>query len=187
MTIESTVPQLTAEELRNGFDYLNRTRDELIEIVADLSEAQWTFKPAAGRWSAGENVEHLGIVEGLFLKGVAAVFGQAPRYDEAERVRVADMEIVAMGVNRGTRISAPERLAPSGTMRPQTAVARLLLAREHTREFLSTTPELRERYREHPVVGPIDGYQWVLLVAAHTERHRLQIAELKSDPRFPQQ
>jgi hypothetical protein len=31
----------------------------------------------------------------------------------------------------------------------------------------------------------MDGYQWVLATAAHTERHTKQILEVKSDPNFP--
>jgi hypothetical protein len=31
----------------------------------------------------------------------------------------------------------------------------------------------------------MDGYQWVLGAAAHTERHTKQILEVKADPNFP--
>ena len=183
MTIKSTVRPLTAAELQRASEYLKQTRDELIDTVADLSEAQWMFKPSSDRWSVGENVEHLGIVEGMFLNNVAPAFANAPVLET--HAPLPDADVIAMGKNRGTKLAAPERLFPSGTMRPQLAAARLLVVRERTREFLEAGPYLRERSLPHPVVGMIDGYQWVLLVAAHTERHRQQILELKSDPQFP--
>jgi hypothetical protein len=31
----------------------------------------------------------------------------------------------------------------------------------------------------------MDAYQWLLLLAAHTERHTAQIEEIKADPKFP--
>jgi hypothetical protein len=31
----------------------------------------------------------------------------------------------------------------------------------------------------------MDGYQWILAVAAHSARHTQQILEVKADPKFP--
>jgi hypothetical protein len=31
----------------------------------------------------------------------------------------------------------------------------------------------------------LDGYEWVLFVAGHSERHTKQINEVKADPNFP--
>jgi hypothetical protein len=31
----------------------------------------------------------------------------------------------------------------------------------------------------------LDAYEWVLLIAAHSERHTKQINEVKTDPNFP--
>jgi hypothetical protein len=38
---------------------------------------------------------------------------------------------------------------------------------------------------DHPVLGPLDGYEWILAAAAHSERHTKQILEVKADPNFP--
>jgi hypothetical protein len=37
----------------------------------------------------------------------------------------------------------------------------------------------------HRAAGLLDGYQWILLMAGHTERHVLQIEEVKRQPGFP--
>jgi hypothetical protein len=35
--------------------------------------------------------------------------------------------------------------------------------------------------------GPkVDAYEWVLFVAAHSQRHTKQIDEIKADPNFPE-
>ena len=31
----------------------------------------------------------------------------------------------------------------------------------------------------------LDGYEWLLYIAAHSERHTKQIDEVKADPHFP--
>jgi hypothetical protein len=51
--------------------------------------------------------------------------------------------------------------------------------------ILQSTPDLRAHVVAHPALGPLDGYQWILTVAAHTERHTKQILEVKADTRFP--
>ena len=40
-----------------------------------------------------------------------------------------------------------------------------------------TSEPLRDRFAPHPFAGMIDGYQWVLFLAAHTDRHAAQIEE----------
>jgi hypothetical protein len=40
--------------------------------------------------------------------------------------------------------------------------------------------------RTAPVLGPLDAYQWILLISAHSERHTKQIEEVKADPNFPE-
>ena len=37
----------------------------------------------------------------------------------------------------------------------------------------------------HPLGQPLDAYEWLLFVAAHSERHTKQILEVKADPNFP--
>jgi hypothetical protein len=37
------------------------------------------------------------------------------------------------------------------------------------------------------MLGPLDAYQWILLISAHSERHTKQIEEVKADPNFPKE
>ena len=39
----------------------------------------------------------------------------------------------------------------------------------------------------HPVLGPLDAYQWILRISAHSESHTKQIEEVKADPSFPKE
>jgi hypothetical protein len=63
---------------------------------------------------------------------------------------------------------------------------RFAAARAQTTDFLQSPDlDLRQHIISHPVTGPIDAHQWVLLIAAHTERHLSQLLEVKADPSFP--
>jgi hypothetical protein len=43
--------------------HLTVSRERLLGLVQGLSAEQWTFHPAAGRWSVGDCVEHVTRVE----------------------------------------------------------------------------------------------------------------------------
>ena len=58
--------------------------------------------------------------------------------------------------------------------------------RQRTIGFAEATfAELRACAFQHPFLGPLDCYQWLLFLAAHCERHVRQMEEVKSDPAFP--
>ncbi len=38
---------------------------------------------------------------------------------------------------------------------------------------------------DSPLGKKLDAYEWVLFIAAHSERHTKQILEVKADPNFP--
>jgi len=60
------------------------------------------------------------------------------------------------------------------------AVDAFLAARERTLEFAKTTQEdLRSHFAPHTVLGPLDGFQWLMGNARHVETHSTHIRELK--------
>jgi hypothetical protein len=59
--------------------------------------------------------------------------------------------------------------------------------RATTEDFLNKTPDLREHAIDSPFGKKLDGYEWVLFIAGHSDRHTKQILEVKSNPNFPKQ
>ena len=45
--------------------------------------------------------------------------------------------------------------------------------------------DLRAFAGPHPAFEMLDAYDWLLFLSGHTERHTLQIQEVKADPGFP--
>jgi hypothetical protein len=37
----------------------------------------------------------------------------------------------------------------------------------------------------HPAMKELDAYQWILFLAAHSERHLKQLQEVKESPGYP--
>ena len=178
-------PEVTVEEQSKASQYLAATRDDLAKAFQGLSATQWTFKPAANRWSIAEVVEHLVVAEGR----VQARFAQWPEgAEESNPERTPsemDARIIAEVPVRSKSIQAPPLLFPTGQWSTTEALERLLYARNETLRLLESTPALRAYSMQHPVFGPWDGYQWLLAVAAHSERHIDQIREVKACSGFP--
>lgn len=96
-----------------------------------------------------------------------------------------DAWIIAKVLDRTARFNAPPFSQPTGRWTPAGALAQFLERRAQTVAQLESNPDLRRRLIDHPAFGPIDGYQWVLAVAAHSARHTAQILEVKAAPDFP--
>ncbi len=184
-------PELTPEEIAKAARHLMQTRDALLESVADLSAAQWEFKPAPDRWSIAETLEHIILVETAILRNVRATIDAPLAPPEWEPSRVDDF--IVNEVPRRTRyadrqgppkFTAPPQLCPIGRWSTTEAVAVFLDSREQNLQML-TPALLRGRVIPHPALGPWDGYQWLLAAASHCSRHTGQINEVKQEPDFP--
>lgn len=188
MNLTSYAPdtlRLTADEQSIASDDLDSTRNRLVELLDDLSYAQWHFKPAPDRWSIAETLEHLVLIEGR-VHGIIHNMPNAPAADpEHDNARVEGV-IRTEIEQRQFRFQAPPAVTPSGQMNPADALQRFLTLREQTQELLTAAPALRGHVVLHPFLGPWDGYQWILAAAAHTARHSRQILECKACPGFPE-
>ena len=165
---------------------LDGTRDGLMATVAGLTEVQSNCKPSPEGWSISGIVEHLAIVEDLVILRVeqlAAGSGDSPngKFNESDAVLFEKV------VDRSQKFQAPERARPTGkTLR--SSLERLAGSRAKIVEFVRAAPPgFRQHSMTHPVLGPLDGHQWLVALAAHCARHTQQIIETKTAPGFPVQ
>ena len=175
----------TQAEREQAVRYLSQTRTALMDAVEGLSDAQWKFKPAADRWSIAEIVEHLAVVEDLVSQKVLVDLPKAQLAGADRNAKQVDAMIQAKMTDRSTKYQAPEPIVPTGRWTPVAALQHFLDSRAETMALTQSTPALREHVIAHPAFGPLDGYEWVLAVSAHTERHTKQLLEVKADPNFP--
>lgn len=177
--------ELSAADKQRGMQYLETTKKNIVEATKGLSEAQWNFKTAPDRWSVAETMEHIAAAEDL-LRGMIVEQGMKAPAEPGRDLKKTDDAVVAMIPDRSHKAQAPEPLKPTnryGT--PDGAVKHFLESRAQTEEFLKNTPGLREHVSDSPLGMKLDAYEWVLFVAAHSERHLKQILEVKADPNFP--
>lgn len=170
-----------------ALQYLESTKKGVLEATKGLSDAQWNFKAAPDRWSVAEVMEHLAAAEDM-LRGMTqeqVMKSPAVPVRDAEEIRKADEGVLAMVPDRSHKIQAPEPLKPINRFgSPAAAQKHFVESRTTTEEYLKGATGLRAHLGDSPM-GKLDAYEFVLLIAAHSERHTKQMLEVKADPNFP--
>lgn len=177
---------LAAEDRQKALKYLEKTRADVLTATKGLSEAQWNFKPAPDRWSVAEVAEHIAAAEDFLRDRVETQVMKANARDGNEDVKAID-EFVLQGVpDRSHKVQAPEPLRPTNRFgSPKSSLQHFKQSRAETIAFLKNTKDLRQHAADSPLGKKLDAYEWVLFIAAHSERHTKQINEVKADPNFP--
>ena len=181
---------LSAAEREIALASLQATHDAFLNSIAGLSEKQWKFKPAPDRWSVAEVSEHIAVSESSIFGLVQKQIMTSPAAPE-KRAEVAgkDATVLKMVPDRSHKAQAPEFLKPTNRWATEADVAKAFEdSRKTTMDYVRTTnDDLRDHFGPHPMLGPLDAYQWILLISAHSERHTKQIEEVKADPNFPKE
>jgi hypothetical protein len=181
---------LSAEEREAALKNLQATHDAFLRSIAGLSEKQWRFKPAPDRWSVAEVSEHIAVSESAIFGMVQSKVMTSPAAPE-KRAEVAgkDETVLKMVPDRSHKAQAPEFLKPTNRWATREETTKAFEdSRKATMDYVRTTnDDLRDHFGPHPLLGPLDAYQWILLISAHSERHTKQIEEVKADPNFPKE
>ena len=184
-------PTLTTFELDRGRLYIEQTKLGILGVLKNVSDAQWTFKPSTGSWSIAETVEHvIFVLERVVGPVWDTLMGTAVTAVHPDFRQIDDV-IIYQFPNRLTRFPSPAQ--PLGGLDRHEALDRLLENYSRLSERLDTAG-LREHALEAPPLraitdgayGLMDGYQWILAGAAHTERHTKQLLEIMAGPGFPE-
>lgn len=174
-----------ADDRSDLLAHLQRTDDALLRSVDGLSDAQWNYRSAEGRWTIAEIVEHIAAAEEITLKGALGVVQDAAAPEALKDSRKDDM-IVQRIPDRSSRFQAPEFLQP--TNRYGSAAGSFASYKKNRGELIALAKErsdLRTFAGAHPAIGNLDAHGWLLFQSAHAERHTKQIEEVKADPGFP--
>jgi hypothetical protein len=172
----------STEEKNELLQHLDRSRYGLMAALAGLSEAQSDFKPSPEDWSIANIVEHLAIVEDLVILRVQ----QLASSPDVEGFKDSDAVLLGKIIDRSVKFKAPERAQPTGKALVN-SLERLEVTREKIVDLVQSAPfDIREHSTPHPVLGLLDGHQWLVALSGHCARHTQQIIETKAAPNFPE-
>jgi len=179
---------ISKEEINFAVTYLQETEKGVLASTKGLSEAQWNFKPATNRWSVAEVTEHIAAAEDFLMSLIQDKVMKAPGRTNAADVDVKAIDKFVLNVipDRSVKVQAPEPLQPNNRFgSPKASLKHFKASRAKTIAFLKKTKDLRGHAMASPTGKEFDGYEWVLMIAAHSDRHTKQIDEVKADPNFP--
>ena len=98
-----------------------------------------------------------------------------------------DEKLLVSVADRSEKFQAPEPIQPTSRFKTRgELIAAFKTRRDATIDYIGKTPDsLRDHLAPHPVFKDLDAYQWILLMAGHTERHVRQIEEVKAAAGYP--
>ena len=183
--LPAAAQELSQADRDKGVQYLEQTRDGVVAAVSGLSDAQMHFKPGPDRWSVAECLEHIALSEDYLLGYVSGpIMKNGPGAADRDPAKI-DAAVLAMIPDRSHKAQAPAALVPTGRWATDETLKHFLASREKTIDFLKATPNLRAHVADSPIGQPLDAYEWLLFISAHSKRHTEQIDEVKADPNFP--
>jgi len=170
---------MTPAERETLLKHLEESRERLLHMAKNLSREQLHYRPALDCWTVAECVEHISMVEARVLGAIQRTLEAGPDSSKRSVMEGKDDALFADVAARMTRFKAPEILVPTGRWPDEQLLKEFEDARRHTRDFAtSSNADLRRHFYKHPALGDLDLYQWLLLIAAHCDRHRVQSEEV---------
>jgi hypothetical protein len=174
---------MTQREREDLVSHLQMTETWLVDEVSPLSPEQLKFRMAAGKWTIGEVVEHLVIADPTYWQLFQEGMKQPPRRLEKQ---ATDADVLWYGINRTQHQKTEPKKDPQGQVIDiRQALDSFRKLHSMMLDYARTTDQ---GLRGHAVKDwGVDAYQCLLEISTHTQRHILQIREIKADPKFPKQ
>lgn len=169
---------MDAVEKSEILDALQQSRRSFLNSVNGVTEELATRSPGEGRWSILEAAEHVAVSEGYLSSLIAQAKDCESSIVNESRVAL----FLAQGADRSRSKMSPEVVRPTARFATLAeAIRHFSISRGRTIYFLEGCEEdLRLKMATHPLLGPVNCYEVLALMAAHTCRHAKQICEIRT-------
>jgi len=157
---------------------LRQALDAIDHATAGITDEQLTWRPQAGKWNAGEVLEHLSISFSGTAKGFSKILaaGEPNSRRPTLKERLQITWVVELGMFPPRR-QAPEMVVPRG-IAPRQALTEIkanLIAMEKVIALCDEQFGRRVEILTHPILGPLRVQQWRKFHLVHTRHHMKQI------------
>jgi hypothetical protein len=173
---------MTVGERQRLVSHLEMTEAWLESEVNNLSDAQLKFKMTPASWSVEEVVMHLAIAEPQYWSQFKESLAKPANPDF--KPQATDAQMLWYGIDRTQRTTTGDARVPRDqfpTMKASLASFKKLRA-----EMMKTAKDSQEDFRGRQfLTASQDLYQWFLMISTHSQRHILQIREVKGHGGFP--
>ena len=182
MTSVADAGPMTTGERQRLVAHLEMTESWLADEVKSLSEAQRKFKMTPESWSVEEVVMHLAIAEPQYWDQFNQSLAKPAQPDF--KPQATDVAMLWYGIDRTQRTTTGEARVPRDQFKDlDSALASFKKLRA---EMMKVARETNEDLRGRQfLTASQDLYQWFLMISTHSQRHIMQIREVKAHKAFP--
>jgi len=176
-------PAVVHPRIQELIDHIASYRRDVYAAVASVPEELRERRPAPGRWSVAEVLEHLSLIErrvaALLTAKVTAARASNVGADEDTSSVVASFANIERVTDRTNKIISPEPVRPTGTLDAHAAARALAESRALMLTALQNADgvALDGLVHTHAVLGPLNMYHWIVALGLHDARHAAQIRE----------
>jgi hypothetical protein len=190
----SSAPAKIESELHGYCEEIERIAREARELCQGLSDAQFNWTPAPGRWSIAQCMTHLNVVTTIDLPLIAAEIEKAKvagkfesgpfRYGFFFRWFVRFMDAPAK-----RKVKAPKTYVPPPEAPCQKTLDQFLAHHQRLAELVKRSNGLDLRRVKAP--SPVGKWlkfplgQRFALILSHDRRHLWQANQVRKEPSFP--
>jgi hypothetical protein len=172
--------------MKDLLEHLATQREVLRRAVDSVPVALREQRPRPDRWSVAEVLEHLAIVERRVALMISNLVATAPELGDSQRSALSsDMvrQQLSTLLDRSRRLATNEAGTPSGNFNARDAWIALEASRNELLGVLERARglELGGFVRPHPLLGPLNTYEWIAFVGGHDARHAAQIDEVSRE------
>jgi hypothetical protein len=179
---------LTNEERAKAIKLLRDSEKEFLDMVSNITDEQWVYKPALNRWSVGEVAQHIMLTEGLLFGTMERALASPENPEWKAKTGGKNEFLERVLVSRERRAQAPEPIRPLQKISRADVMSRFKEGRAKTLKFIEETKlPMKAHTVDHPfpVFSTLNAYQWLIYIPLHNLRHNQQIAEVKASANFP--
>jgi DinB superfamily len=173
---------MTSGERQRLVAHLEMTEAWLESELNGLSDAQRKFKMTPESWSVEEVAMHLAIAEPQYWTSFKESLAKPAQPDF--KPQSTDAGMLWYGIDRTQRTTTGETRVPRDQFPDlKTSLASFKKLRV---EMMKTAKDTQEDLRARQyLTASQDLYQWFLMISTHSQRHILQIREVKAHKNFP--
>ena len=160
---------------------LQANTSALFNSIDSIAQSQAQFKPSSTSWSILECVEHVFLVNVSVSKNITILAPEKIENDKTELFGEGKLNHLLVNKRDAFKVIAPEFASPKGKfITIEDAKQNITSIINEITNYILTHPIEQETHSiKHFRLGEMTKVDWIHFLISHTNRHILQIEEVK--------